>query len=409
MTPPTRQWDARGGTHPALDHERAEIMNVLEPIVRDNVAQMQAAMADADVDALVLNRSDNLRYLAGFGPYDSFSLSDENAAIVTPDGPPTLVASPRLAADLRERHWLDEIEPFTPTDGVSAGVERKAGTVATLLEERGLADARIGVDPYMRYTVSETLRESLPGASFVDAGDLLWRARAVKSDAELAIIDEGLSVAEIGIRAGLDAVEEGVRESEVSGAIMDAMISAGAAGAYALPAIVSSGVRWSRCQEYPSRKRIRRGEFVQLDEGPMWKGYYSEFARMTMVGTPSEHQREVYRTTWAAHRAAIDAMGPGVSGVDVYEASRREFADRGHEEWMTDGLIGHGIGVAAHEPPYITPDNDVTLEENMVVMIEPGLFKQDDVGVRFEDMVLVTDTGTKVLSRTEHPDQEKFL
>ena len=102
-------------------------------------------------------------------------------------------------------------------------------------------------------------------------------------------------------------------------------------------------------------------------------------------------------------------MEPGVSGVDVYEASRREFVERGHEEGMTDGLIGHGIGVAAHEPPYIAPGNDVTLEENMVIMIEPGLFKQDDVGVRFEDMVLVTDTGTRVLSRTEHPDQEKFL
>jgi len=238
---------------------------------------------------------------------------------------------------------------------------------------------------------------------------LLFEARAVKTDAEIALIDEGLSVAELAIEAGIEAVEVGVRECEVSGTIMDAMISAGAAGAYALPAIVSSGVRWSRCQEYPSRKRIRRGEFVQLDEGPMWKGYYSELARMAFPGTPSDEQRSMYQATFAAHEAAIDAIEPGVTGREVYDAARDIFVEFGYEEWLTDGNIGHGIGVVAHEPPYVGPTADVTLEENMIVMIEPGLFRPDVAGVRFEDMVLVTDRGREVLSRTPHPDHEKFL
>jgi len=121
-----------------------------------------------------------------------------------------------------------------------------------VLEERGVADGVVALDPHMGSVRPETRGASLPGCRLCDAGDLLFEARAVKTDAEIALIDEGLSVAELAIEAGIEAVEVGVRECEVSGTIMDAMISAGAAGAYALPAIVSSGVRWSRCQEYPS-------------------------------------------------------------------------------------------------------------------------------------------------------------
>ena len=141
----------------------------------------------------------------------------------------------------------------------------------------------------------------------------------------------------------------------------------------------------------------------------MWKGYYSELARMCMIGQPTDEQRAMYQATFQAHEAAIDAIAPGVTGREVYDASRAVFAEFDYEEWLTDGNIGHGIGVVAHEPPYVGPTEDVTLEENMIVMIEPGLFRPGVAGVRFEDMVLVTDRGGEVLSRTPHPDHEKFL
>ncbi|WP_254764543.1 M24 family metallopeptidase [Natrinema marinum] len=386
-----------------LDYERQELFRVLEPVARENLELVQERMADADVDALLVNRSDNLRYLTGYGPYDSFSLSAEHGAVVTRTGEPTIVAAPRLAADLDDRHWLADVVPFSTTD------DEAASTFASVLEERGVADGVVALDPHMEYRFARKLEGALPRCDLRDAGELLFEARAIKTDAEIALIEEGLSVAELAIEAGIEAVDVGVRECEVSGAIMDAMLSAGAAGAYALPAIVSSGVRWSRCQEYPSRKRIRRGEFVQLDEGPMWKGYYSELARMAFPGTPSDEQRSMYQATFAAHEAAIDAIEPGATGREVYDAARDVFVEFGYEEWLTDGIIGHGIGVVAHEPPYVGPTGDVTLEENMIVMIEPGLFRRGVAGVRFEDMVLVTERGSEVLSRTPHPDHEKFI
>lgn len=395
-----------GGHHGEPGHweyERGELFRVLEPIARENLETVQSLMAEADVDALIINRSDNLRYLAGFGPYDSFSLSAEHGAVVTREGEPTFIAAPRLATDLEERHWLEDVVPFSTTPGGAADA------FAAVLDDRGVADGAIALDPHMEYRFARKLEAALPGAQLRDGGDLLFRARTRKSDAEIALIEEGLSIAELAIEAGIEALEVGVRECEVSGTIMDAMLSAGAAGAYALPAIVSSGERWSRCQEFPSQKRIRRGEFVQLDEGPMWKGYYSELARMAFLGTPSDEQRAMYQATFQAHEAAIDAIEPGATGREVYDASREVFADFGYDEWMTDGIIGHGIGVVAHEPPYVGPVGEVTLEEDTIVMIEPGLFRRGVAGVRFEDMVLVTETGSKVLSRTPHPDHEKFV
>lgn len=396
-------FDQHHGETTEWEYERQELFRILEHVARENLEKVQGIMADADLDALVLNRSDNLRYLVGFGPYDSFSLSAEHGAVVTREGDPTLVVAPRLAADLEERHPFAEIVPFSTT------TNEAAQTFASVLEERGVADGVIGLDPHLEYRFAKRLEEALSGAQLRDAGEVLYLARSVKSQKEIAIIEEGLSIAELGIEAGIEAIDVGVRECDVSGTIMDAMLSAGAAGAYALPAIVSSGIRWSRCQEYPSRKRIRRGEFVQLDEGPMWKGYYSELARMAMVGTPSDEQRAMYQATFQAHEAAIGAIEPGATGREVYDSARDVFAEYGYERWMSDGIVGHGIGVVAHEPPYIGPTEEVTLEENTVVMIEPGLFRRGVAGVRFEDMVLVTDGGPEVLSRTPHPDHEKFV
>ncbi|MGM0604712.1 MAG: M24 family metallopeptidase [Halobacteriota archaeon] len=398
-----RTYDQHFGETTQWEYERQEMFRVLEPVVAENLRKVQRLMKEADVDALLVNRSDNLRYLAGYGPYDSFSLSAEHGAIVPREGNPTIVAAPRLAADLKKRHWLDDVVSFSTTDGEAAA------SFVQVLEGMGLLDGVIAIDPHLEYRFARKLEAALSNAQLRDAGDILFRARAVKSEAEIAIIEEGLSIAELGIEAGIEAVDVGVRECEVSGAIMDAMLSAGAEGAYALPAIVSSGVRWSRCQEYPSRKRIRRGEFVQLDEGPMWKGYYSELARMMVVGTPTEEQRSMYQATFQAHQAAIDAIEPGATGREVYDASRAVFEEFGYGEWLTDGDIGHGIGVVAHEPPHIGPTEQVTLEENMIVMIEPGLFRHDVAGIRFEDMVLVTKHGSEVLSRTPHPEQEKFI
>lgn len=401
------------GTHSTLDqhygdteqwdYERQELFRVLKPVVEENLERVQALMNEAGIDALLINRSDNLRYLTGYGPYDSFSLSAEHGAIVPREGDPTIVAAPRLASDLADRHWLDDVVSFSTTDGEAAD------TFAHVLEEQGHHDGVIGLDPHLEYRFARKLESSLSQAELRDAGELLYRVRAVKTDSEVALLEEGLSIAELGIEAGIEAVDVGVRECEVSGAIMEAMLSAGAAGAYALPAIVSSGIRWSRCEEYPSRKRIRRGEFVQLDEGPMWKGYYSELARMLLVGTPTDEQRDMYQATFQAHQASIDAMKPGATGREVYDASREVFEEFGYGEWLTDGNIGHGIGVVAHEPPYIGPTEEVTLEENMVIMIEPGLFRHGVAGIRFEDMVLINENGSEVLSRTPHPDHDKFI
>ncbi|MCU4754223.1 Xaa-Pro peptidase family protein [Halobacteria archaeon AArc-curdl1] len=396
-------FDQHSGERTHWDYERNELFRVLEPLVTENLETVQGFMDEEGVDAVLVNRSDNMRYLTGYGPYDSFSLSAEHGAIIPREGDPTIVAAPRLATDLDDRHWIDDVVAFSTTD------DEAPDTFAEVIAGHGLEDGVIALDPHLEYRFATKLERALPRAQLRDAGEILFRARAVKSDAEIALIEEGLSIAELGIEAGIDAVEVGVRECEVSGAIMDAMLSAGAAGAYALPAIVSSGIRWSRCQEYPSRKRIRRGEFVQLDEGPMWKGYYSELARMMLLGTPTDEQRSMYQATFQAHQAAIDAIEPGVTGNAVYDASREVFEEFGYEQWLTDGNIGHGIGVVAHEPPYIGPTEAVTLEENMIVMIEPGLFRQGVAGVRFEDMILVTKHGCEILSRTPHPNHDKFI
>ena len=105
-----------------------------------------------------------------------------------------------------------------------------------------------------------------------------------------------------------------MRECELSGIIVGAVIAAGGQGLYAVPAIVSSGVRWERCEEFPSEKRIRRGELINIDEGPLYNGYYGEFARMLMIGTPTEDQKKVYQVTYKATPRRSRRSGPASAG-----------------------------------------------------------------------------------------------
>ena len=242
----------------------------------------------------------------------------------------------------------------------------------------------------------------------MDGDEILWEARRIKSAAEIEIIEEAVQIAEIGLRAGIDTIREGIRECELAGAIIDAVISAGGHGLYAVPAVVSSGERWARCEEFPTEKRIRRGELVNIDEGPLFRGYYGEFARMLMIGKPNDEQKQLYQATYEAHRETIKSIRPGMTSPEVAAVSKRIFNEKGCSQFA-EYCVGHGLGMSSAEPPWLSPDDTTELRPGMVIAIEPSVFIPGVGGCRFEDNIVVTDDGYRQLSRTEHPEIEKFF
>jgi Xaa-Pro aminopeptidase len=368
-----------------------------------NTIKLQNLMKAAGVDGFVLQRGDNLRYIASLTPYDSFYLGHQQAAVLPAEGDPIILATDRYAESLRQHHWLKDIR------AISSRPDHPCPPILVdVLKELKLDQAKIALDPFMNCIFSRSLERALDRAQFVDGDDILWEARKIKSPEEIEIIEEAVQIAEIGIRAGIETIREGIRECELAGAIIDAVISAGGHGLYAVPAVVSSGERWERCEEFPTEKRIRRGELVNIDEGPLFKGYYGEFARMLMIGEPDENQKRLYQITYRAHCETIKSIQPGITAADVAAVSKRIFKAEGYSEFAELG-VGHGLGMSSAEPPWLSPSDNTILQPGMVLAVEPSVFVPGVGGCRFEDDIVVTEGSGRQLSRTEHPEIEKFF
>jgi Xaa-Pro aminopeptidase len=118
------------------------------------------------------------------------------------------------------------------------------------------------------------------------------------------------------------------------------------------------------------------------------------------VGKASDLQKKVYATVLAAQRAALDALEVGVAGVAVDTAARDFIATAGYGDYFGHGT-GHGVGLDIHECPNCSPHSSDTLPIGAVVTIEPGIYLPGELGIRIEDLVLVTKQGTHIFTRSD--------
>jgi len=165
----------------------------------------------------------------------------------------------------------------------------------------------------------------------------------------------------------------------------------------AFPPIVVSGERSARPHGTPSDKKLHAGDFVTMDLGCKINGYCSDITRTVAIGKASDRQREVYQAVLDSQLAAIQAMGPGVSGKSVDKLVRDQLRESDLDQYFGHGL-GHGLGLLVHDSGRMSPSVDDKLEKDQVWTVEPGVYMEGQFGVRIEDDVLITDVGVDVLT-----------
>ena len=133
---------------------------------------------------------------------------------------------------------------------------------------------------------------------------------------------------------------------------------------------------------------IEENDVIILDLGGRHMSYCSDTTRTFFVGEPTEEQKKVYEIVRLAQAAGEAAVRPGVTGQDVDRAARKVIVDAGYGDFFFN-RVGHGIGLAVHESPYIIEGNDKPLEPGNVFSVEPGIYLPGKVGVRIENIVAV--------------------
>lgn len=143
--------------------------------------------------------------------------------------------------------------------------------------------------------------------------------------------------------------------------------------------------------------RIEAGDPVVIDYAGAWNGYFGDICRTPVAGEPSAELTDVYSAVEAAQEAAVQEAGPGVVCEDLDMVARRVISERGYGDFLLH-RVGHGIGISPHEHPYLVQGNREVLAPGMAFSIEPGIYVVNSYGVRIEDIVLVTDDGSRRLN-----------
>jgi Xaa-Pro dipeptidase len=377
------------------------------------IAKAQAEREADELDAILVWKDENVRYLTDLRPQlISCKSTALNGALLVPGKAPILFCS----GGERDRieytmPWVHEVHtiPIIEDRGLVAGFVREI--LAPALENHGLTNARIGMDEGNMSLVLE-LQSQLPDMQIVDGDSAMLRARRVKLDEELQLIEEACAIGDAVTQTGLDAVAAGVREMEVAAEAMRTLFRLGGEYAHVMTPFVASGEHMAPPHRISSDKIIRHGDLVFIDIGASWGGYYGDIARATICGTPSRQQKEIYTAVYKGLQAGIEKMRPGFTNVDAANAIRETAGQYGYGDKFLSLFIGHGVGIGANEPPYIGEDLPgapvVEFEPGMVFAVEP-LIWIDGVrgggGVRLEEMVAITEDEAHVISRAPFEDR----
>jgi Xaa-Pro aminopeptidase len=323
----------------------------------------------------VLGGQANVRYLTG--------LQSSNAAVlVEPDGAATLYTDFRYANRARALEGFEVVE-------TARGLIPAVGEL--------LAGRRIGFEEqHLPHALYRTLVDA--GVDAVPASGLVESLRAVKDDEEIARMRRGGALSDEVFAALSHERFSGRSERELAWWIERSFRERGTEGV-SFEAVVGAGATAASPHAVPGDAPIEPGVLVVVDAGCLLDGYCSDCTRTFAVGEISARLQELYALCLEAQLAGLGAVAPGVHGRDADAASRTliEGRDLG---WAYGHGMGHGVGLQIHEAPTLRPDSTDVLEAGNVVSVEPGIYIPDEgVGVRIEDLVLVTEDGRERLTQ----------
>jgi Xaa-Pro aminopeptidase len=341
------------------------------------------ALAEAEVDGLIVTKRVNVRWLTGFtGSRGLVVVTDDELLVVT-DG--------RYGEQVR--HQLDQA-------GVQARVEITAIDVGSAVATVAAGRSRIGLEAqHVTWHRRDQIDRWLPDTTLVPTLGLIEELRRTKDDGELSRLVRAAALADTALAEVAPTLADRPTELQVARALDRHMEDHGA-DEPSYETIVASGPNAALPHATPTDRIIESGDLVVIDVGARIDGYGSDMTRTFVAGCePTITQRAWHDAVVEAQAAGIAAVADGVDERAVDSACRSVLASHGLVDAFVHGT-GHGIGLEIHEQPILSPRSDGILLAGLVVTVEPGVYIPGRGGVRVEDSVVVGVDGCRPITHS---------
>ena len=369
-----------GNVHHSSSASHVRARDIRNETKFSRLSALRDQLARADVDGLLVSSLSNIRYLTGF--------SGSSALLVVTARECLLLTDFRYAAQVNDEVHGD----------VSVRIETQSlwiGLWAWLAASMGVE--RIGFETmHLLHRDFQRLLEQGARWQWRPLSDEVESLRVRKDANEVRCIEIAIGMAERALQSTLHQLHVGLTETQVAGMLEHELRDEGSEG-FPFATIVASGPRSALPHARAGDKVIETGDLVLIDFGAVAQGYCSDITRTVVMGSATIRQKEVYDVVLQANVKSSGAIRAEMRGMDA-DAVAREYIDaRGYGEAFGHSL-GHGIGLEIHEAPRLSKTADSLLPPGAVVTIEPGVYLAGWGGVRIEDDVFLTSTGSRVLT-----------
>jgi Xaa-Pro dipeptidase len=355
-----------------------------------NRQEVQRVMGETGLDALIAVSPENTFYFSGVFIRTQISIRERLAIVVIPrEGDETFVVCNIEESLARAQGWLTDIRAYV--EFAQTPIE----VLARVLQERGLDKGRLGIEArYLSLGYYQEMEQRLSGARMVPADRLFTHIRNIKTPVQIELLTDAFQRTEQAVWNAWSASKPGESEKVVADRMVQEMVKLGADGPRHMT--LAAGENTIHPHARPSGRPLQAGDLVLTDCGGIFGGYCSDIARMGVVGVPGKVQRDAYHTLYEAHRETVAKMEPGVTFAQLYEHCKQAFVRRG--QVLSNPHVGHNLSLlGGHEEPLIQPLEHEPMRPGMLICVEPSLHVDAQTRLHLEDLVLITDRGSRIL------------
>ena len=362
-------------------------------IFGERLAALRLRLEKTSSDTIWVIQPENRRYLSGFRAGDT-QFTESSGSLIINKRCAYLITDSRYSTEA-----VREAPDFKVITMKGHFVDELAGLVGRIRTKRlGFEQGYLTYELHKQ--IAGRLRNLKRPVRLSPVKGLVQEMRIIKDRTETAVMGKAAALMSSILDNVISGLKPGCTEKGIAREIEVRVHESGADGLAFTP-IVASGPNSALPHAEPTNRRIREKEPVILDVGLRMKGYCCDMTRTVFLGTPGPKFRKIYRTVREAQLAALQHISDGIDSSYSDSIARKIIRDAGFGEYFGHSL-GHGVGLAVHEDPALSPRRARRLEKGMVVTVEPGIYLPGKGGVRLEEMVVVCEKLPKILTKNNH-------